>query len=271
MKIMSGIYKIVNLINGKFYVGSAKDICGRWIRHRSELNRRKHHNIHLENAWHKYGSKNFLFIIIERLPSDITEKELFDKEDIYLKLLKPEYNISPKATGGNTLKNHPRYQEICKLISFKVKQQFKNGRVPLTLGKHLSQETKEKIIKHHKIYYSKKENCSMYGKKHSLASKIKNTVEHKDKRGRSINQIDTISGEIIKVWDCIGTATRAMTGKQFKKDGKTFESALISNVCAQRKNANGSIFQTAYGFKWEYSNKNPNLVTDRDVVIDFSI
>ena len=44
---MIGIYKIVNSINNKIYVGSAKNIKKRWSAHKSDLNKNKHHNKHL--------------------------------------------------------------------------------------------------------------------------------------------------------------------------------------------------------------------------------
>ena len=41
---ISGIYKIINKVNGKYYVGSAKNIRGRWNGHKHLLNR----NIHIQ-------------------------------------------------------------------------------------------------------------------------------------------------------------------------------------------------------------------------------
>lgn len=42
---ISGIYKIINKINGKYYVGSSKDIVtpniGRWYMHKYELNKKR--------------------------------------------------------------------------------------------------------------------------------------------------------------------------------------------------------------------------------------
>jgi hypothetical protein len=52
MKI-SGIYKIINKINNKYYVGSSKHI-----------------NPHLQNAWNKYGQNNFDFVITEECSSN---------------------------------------------------------------------------------------------------------------------------------------------------------------------------------------------------------
>lgn len=50
-----GIYYITNTINGKFYVGSSKNIKKRWARHIRDLNNNNHHNIYLQRSCNKYG------------------------------------------------------------------------------------------------------------------------------------------------------------------------------------------------------------------------
>ncbi|HVY53957.1 MAG TPA: GIY-YIG nuclease family protein [Gammaproteobacteria bacterium] len=89
----SGIYKIINLINGKFYIGSSKNIDERWRIHKVYLIRNKHHSRHLQSSWNKYGADAFEFHIIE-----YCEKEkLIEREQYYLDTLKPIYNSSPTA------------------------------------------------------------------------------------------------------------------------------------------------------------------------------
>lgn len=60
-----GIYKIVNITNSKVYIGQSNNIKKRWTEHRSALNNNRHVNVHLQNAWNKYGENNFEFVIIE--------------------------------------------------------------------------------------------------------------------------------------------------------------------------------------------------------------
>ena len=96
-----GVYKIINIINGKIYVGSASSKGGfrkRWNEHRSALKNNQHHSKHLQSAWNKYGENSFIFEIIEIV---IDVNLILEREQHYLDLLKPEYNICKIA--GNTL------------------------------------------------------------------------------------------------------------------------------------------------------------------------
>lgn len=77
-----GIYKIINVINNKFYVGSAVNFSRRKTRHFSELRNNKHNNKHLQAAWNKYGEAAFIFAIIE----EIEDKDvLLNAENVWLK------------------------------------------------------------------------------------------------------------------------------------------------------------------------------------------
>ena len=48
---ISGIYKIINVKNEKYYIGSGFDVRIRWYRHRFHLNRNDHQNDYLQRAW----------------------------------------------------------------------------------------------------------------------------------------------------------------------------------------------------------------------------
>jgi len=95
-----GIYKIINKINSRYYVGSSKNInygcTSRFNRHKKDLINNKHKNAPLQNAWNKYGIENFDFQIIE-IVEDINN--LRNVEQTYLDIAKTEnaYNIHYKA------------------------------------------------------------------------------------------------------------------------------------------------------------------------------
>lgn len=59
------IYKIINLENAKFYIGSTVLLAARWRKHLRELRRGTHHCPHLQAAWSKYGENAFVFRVVE--------------------------------------------------------------------------------------------------------------------------------------------------------------------------------------------------------------
>ena len=62
MKIgKSGIYRIRNLTNNKFYIGSAVNLNKRKNQHFHYLRNNKHHNKPLQNSYNKYGESSFIF------------------------------------------------------------------------------------------------------------------------------------------------------------------------------------------------------------------
>lgn len=62
-----GIYKIINVVNNKFYVGSAVNFSRRKTRHFSELRTGKHNNRYLQAAWNKHGEAAFVFAVVEEV------------------------------------------------------------------------------------------------------------------------------------------------------------------------------------------------------------
>lgn len=101
MQVVSGIYEIENIINGKKYIGSSKNINERWMHHRKNLKHNKHENSYLQRAYNKYGVQSFQFKIIEKVAlNKLLEREQFwlDKYQTYKR--KNGYNILEKSTGG---------------------------------------------------------------------------------------------------------------------------------------------------------------------------
>jgi group I intron endonuclease len=100
---MQGIYKIINKLDNKYYVGSSINIERRWKAHLSSLKKNTHKNDKLQNAWNKYGEESFLFIVVKELPL-ATESELRKVEDDYLnetqKFPDNNYNCCYDSRGG---------------------------------------------------------------------------------------------------------------------------------------------------------------------------
>ena len=64
-----GVYRIVNTLDGKVYIGSSSRCRRRLRQHRWLLDAGRHTNGHLQGAWKKYGEAAFRFEVIEYIPS----------------------------------------------------------------------------------------------------------------------------------------------------------------------------------------------------------
>lgn len=131
----SGIYQIVNIINGEKYIGSAVNIKKRWNQHLSQLRKGTHGNKYLQRAYDKYGEDAFKFSVLETI---LFSDCLIDLEQKYIDKLNPEYNLCPTAGSPLGVK---RSEETKKKISENSKGNKNN------LGKHFSEETKLKMSK----------------------------------------------------------------------------------------------------------------------------
>lgn len=142
----SGIYKITNLINKCFYIGSSINIYHRCMTHSNShlksLRKNKHCNPHLQAAWNKYGEDNFQLEVL-LICSPIKEQLLF-YEQICFNLSGNKYNIL-KVAGS-------------------------------TFGRYISKETRQKLSK------SKLGNKNPnYGKNFSIDIRKNMSAAHKGK------------------------------------------------------------------------------------------
>ena len=113
MKELCGIYCILNLINGKQYIGLSRDIHRRWGEHTSELNTYTHDNLYLQSSWHKYGEENFVFTVIELCD----ERMLSEREKYYIKYYHSQaheggYNLTPGGEHVTTARPVIRLKDI---------------------------------------------------------------------------------------------------------------------------------------------------------------
>lgn len=129
---LSGIYKITNTKNGKFYVGSSVQIESRIFKHLALLRKRKHKNGHMQAAFVLHGEDAFDFTLVEACE----KSSLLAREQHYIDVLHPEYNICKVA--GNTL-------GVLHTDQAKAKMTAANLGNKHMLGKHHSEETKQKL------------------------------------------------------------------------------------------------------------------------------
>lgn len=89
------IYKIESTVNGKVYIGlTSREVHARWIEHKCELKRNKHHNKFLQNHYNKYGDVLEYSVIHE---GNYSEKEALFVEMEYIK----KYKSTDKNKGFN--------------------------------------------------------------------------------------------------------------------------------------------------------------------------
>jgi group I intron endonuclease len=110
------IYKIVNKVNNKVYVGKTiQKFSHRKTSHISSLNTKKHNNKHLLSAWVKYGADNFIFEEIEKCDKYIIN----EREKYWINFYnsfdeKHGYNKTLGGDGGSGTKR--TQEEIDNLI-----------------------------------------------------------------------------------------------------------------------------------------------------------
>ena len=87
---MIAVYLITHKFLQKHYVGYSKNVKRRFNNHISLLNNNKHHCIHLQRAWNKYGKESFDFHVMQECNSieQAIEKEMLllewtNKIDLY--------------------------------------------------------------------------------------------------------------------------------------------------------------------------------------------
>ena len=116
------VYKIVNKINGKIYVGQTTEkLNQRFSRHMGYQKDDKDTKFY--RAVRKYGKSNFYIELIEEVK---TLEELNTREEYWIRKLDTVENgynsyYGGYSSGGDTLSNHPRLKEIKKVLSEKTR------------------------------------------------------------------------------------------------------------------------------------------------------
>lgn len=134
----SGIYKILNLKNEKFYIGSTTmKVFKRIQHHYLELKRNNHKNKHLQSAFNKYGEENFIFQVIENVEKEnclSREQELINSIGI-----ENLYNINPLASGTPNMSKESILKRALtmkqKYASGEMVSDFHKGHTPWNKGK----------------------------------------------------------------------------------------------------------------------------------------
>jgi group I intron endonuclease len=191
----SGIYKIINIVSGKQYVGSAENLNKRKREHLRTLRANNHHNVHLQRAWNRYGEAAIEFRVVGKCAPE----RLIELEQEVMDHLKPEYNISPVA--GSSL-GIVRSEETKRRISRAKKGvPHQNKRTNIQF---FSEETRAKMSA------ASKGNTYSLGKNLGPRSSKTRAKISASKMGHSVStETRTKISESLKAW----WATKKVTGE----------------------------------------------------------
>jgi group I intron endonuclease len=117
--LKSGVYKIVNIINGRIYVGSAKEFKSRGNAHLKSLRKGTHHNKFLQNDFNKCGEEAFEFHILETVEGPQEDRLLIEESYIekYYDKQALCYNFKKQSKGEGRSCYSKTPEETSKKIS----------------------------------------------------------------------------------------------------------------------------------------------------------
>ncbi len=265
------VYQIINILNNNRYIGSTINLKSRAWQHIYLLRKNKHHSVHLQNAYNKYGEDKFVFNILEECQP--IKDTLLLLEQKYLDLL-PEYNTAQLATCPAQLHQSVETKE-------KRASKLRGKKRTSEQKQHLSQVTINKIGKlvdqfdmegnYLRTFNSSaqaarfcgdfttrgvaiQQCCKGYGKSYKNyqwrwnSDRCNSIGEYKN---NSMNMILnsrkqiiklTLDGRLLKKYNSISDAARDL-----KKENVVSACSNIVQCAKGNKNQ-------AYGFKWKYQN-----------------
>lgn len=220
------IYIIINKINRKIYVGQT--IQGFDKRYKGGVYNATS-NPHLKNSIDKYGIENFIFV--KEFDVAYSKEELDALEDMYIKIydtINPLYGYNKKFGGANGRLTEESLNKI-------------SGENHYNYGKHLSEETKQKIKENHAD--TRGEKCYWYGKKLSEKHRANLSKNHANVRGAN-------NGHAKKV-RCITTGKIFDTVTEAQRYYGLKSASNISRCCRGGRKTAGEL-DDGTKLEWEY-------------------
>jgi group I intron endonuclease len=226
-----GIYCIINTLNNKKYIGSSSFIRRRIQGHYSGLKLNKHANKYLQHAFNQ--CEHFFKVEILEKCTNILEREQY-----YLDLYKPEYNIAKDAFS--VMKDRKHSEET--LNKLRGRNPWNKG-VPRTEEekRYISQRKKEEFSKKSPEWYKNiseihKKNPSMYwkGKKlpKEMYDKICLNAKLKSQKIKCLNTGEVFNSQLeasIKLNIRQGHIAEVLSGKRKSASGFLFERVKNEN------------------------------------------
>lgn len=268
--IIGVVYCYTNIINGKKYIGQTINESHRKSTFKSvNLN---YAGVKIDNARRKYDINNFEYKVLSRKIYLNEVDARFDMdllETYYISIFDSYYNGYNSTFGADKNVKGFKHSEETKLkiknamlgennpfygkhhseeaknknrIAHKNRKPTEEARKKMSesrKGKKMSDETKQKLSMTKKMLYPKGETHYNFGRKLTDEQKRKISESKRGKRRikseKKIFQIDLQTGEIIKEWDSISQASKALG----------LNAPNIVNVCKGKYKHSG-------GFGWKY-------------------
>lgn len=215
-KPIIGVYRISNILSGRYYIGYSTNINRRFTVHRSKLKQNCHDNIFLQRAYNLDGEDKFIYDKIHICDTEDEAKEIELQYLTDISIREYLYNLNFNNSGGDLMSYHPDKEKIrekilkshsetiSKMSLEDRKEKFgrcgeKNGMYGKThteevrqkisglkkgntycKGKKLSDETKQKLSNIRKNNYTGEDN-PFFGKHHTDETKQKIREKNKGK------------------------------------------------------------------------------------------
>lgn len=198
----SGVYRLLNRLNGRFYIGSAKEFKRRWRQHAKQLARNKHSNAFLQADFNKCGEEAFVFEVLKVVegPQELRLAEeqvyidqLYDNQQQCYNLTRSVNKRAPSCNSYTPEESKAKFRASTlgkKLWSEEEKKEISER----LKGHHVSEATRQKL---------REKNL---GKKHSEETKKKISESNVGKHRERL-----LSPEIRA--KAIEAARKALTGK----------------------------------------------------------
>lgn len=210
---MAYIYKIINLSNGKLYIGkTSSSIEERFKQHIKDSKKERCEKRPLYDAMNKYGVENFIVEQIEEVENDEIASE---REQFWIKKLRTYIGFSDcngyNATLGGDSKRYYDYTEVAK--------------------KYLELKSEKEVCD----YF----NCDKFVVQNACKENniyiIPASEQSKINSSKKIAQLNPDTEEIIQIYNSISDAFRALNKQK---------SGGISKACNENR--------IYLGYKWKY-------------------
>ena len=252
--VFTGIYSITNNVNDKKYIGQSLDIKNRWRHHINELNKNKHSNAHLQNAWNKYGEDRFKFEIIQIC----TVSELDVKERYWITYYNSMENGYNLCEGGGGCRGYKHTnEEISKMRA------ARNPEPVLQMDNNLQiihrWESGSQAAKALGLFSQAINNCcnkinhvKSVGNYIWIYEKDEKTFDRDYYSNKNIAMPKTVGQfnqdlKLLHIWDSCYEVEKKLN----------ISAGEICTVCNHKRNS-------SHGYIWAYVDKNGNFVDDYD-------